>query len=98
MGVARRVQRIAEDAGDESECYAGFGISDADIEPLVVPLWPEMGELSEEFTTPLDDAMAHVVDTRDAWPDWHCDNCGTPNGGRWLLCGMCGVCRDDVDP
>lgn len=97
MATARRIQRIAEDAGDESVCYTGYGISDSDIEPLVVPLWPEMGELQEEYVTPTEDAMAHAVDASESWPRFYCESCGTHNEGRWLNCAMCGEWREDLD-
>ena len=92
MGAARKVhvQRVHEDAGESHEVYTGF-----DMPAPVVPLWPEMGELSEEFATPLDDAMAHVVDERETWPAWRCD-CNQPNAGDRLNCAYCGSARDDI--
>ena len=89
-GAARkiRVQRLEEDADIPSLVYV-------ESTPTV-PLWPEMGETADEFTTPMDDAFAHAVDASETWPPFVCD-CGTHNEGRDLACHYCGAWREDVD-
>ena len=37
------------------------------------------------------------VPIEETWPEWHCDDCGQFND-RWrIVCGMCGVVREDLD-
>lgn len=36
-------------------------------------------------------------ETREAWPDWRCWECGSPNCGWFADCGYCGADREDLD-
>ena len=37
------------------------------------------------------------IETVETWPDWRCDDCGSPVLGRFLDCSYCGSEREDID-